>query len=328
MIVSNDRVDGHSCIRQLLQLFAEIVNQVYAEMVCNGRHCHRSRGKNLRYRSLSKLMSLRRAVTLAYLMAESESIAMEKSGYAVGKIDARVGIDECHLGFFVVILVVHVVYVDVHCFVVNAGNLRQHFLCSWPLLLQSSACRGSVRGYPLPLRFRYILATSAVDGEQQCFGEAGTCAEELDLLTDGLVRYATGNTVVVAVTYFAHQIIVSYWIELVSTDTLAQNSLETFPAIRGLHRTVILGSGDGPRLYSVCRKRERSLCYFHATVIEASADSFGNPSRVSGEDVVVRLQTQVAYHTQFDDELVNQFLSKSFVNLTVSQIVFDENVEE
>ena len=36
----------------------------------------------------------------------------------------------------------------------------------------------------------------------------------------------------------------------------------------------------------------------------------------------------MAYHTQLDDELVYQFLCKRLVNLAVSQIVFDENVEE
>ena len=166
-----------------------------------------------------------------------------------------------------------------------------------------------------------ILATSAVDGEQQRFGEVGTCAEELDLLTDGLVRYATGNTVVVAVTYFAHQIIVFVLDRAGIHRYFGAEFLETFRQF-GTPQNGHIGFGRRAEGVQRLQEAERSLCYFHATVIEASADSFGNPSRVSGKDVVVRLHTQVAYHTQFDDELVNQFLSKSFVNLTVSQIVY------
>ena len=53
-----------------------------------------------------------------------------------------------------------------------------------------------------------VFTTSTVDSQQQCFGKIGTCAEELYLLTDFLIGYAAGDTIVVRLTYFAHQIVV------------------------------------------------------------------------------------------------------------------------
>ncbi len=50
----------------------------------------------------------------------------------------------------------------------------------------------------------------------------------------------------------------SYWIDEVSIETLAQNSLK--PRGRSAdHSTVRFGSGAGPRLYRVCRKRNELL---------------------------------------------------------------------
>src|SRR5215213_713038 len=46
----------------------------------------------------------------------------------------------------------------------------------------------------------------------------------------------------------------SYWMELLSSDTCAQNRLKP-SGNAGDHRTVRFGSGAGPRLYSVCRYR-------------------------------------------------------------------------
>src|SRR6188474_3890057 len=47
----------------------------------------------------------------------------------------------------------------------------------------------------------------------------------------------------------------SYWMALVSIDTWAQNRLKPSGSV-GDHNTVRLGSGAGPRLYSVCRNRK------------------------------------------------------------------------
>src|SRR5664279_6273606 len=47
----------------------------------------------------------------------------------------------------------------------------------------------------------------------------------------------------------------SYWMAEVSMDTFAQNFLKDAGSL-SLHSTVRLGSGAGPRLYSVCSMRK------------------------------------------------------------------------
>ena len=75
-----------------------------------------------------------------------------------------------------------------------------------------------------------VLAAALVDGQQQRLGQVAAGAEELDLAADVLIRNAAGDTVVVRVAHFAHQVVV-------------------LPCGRsGLQRIVRFGSGEGPRL--------------------------------------------------------------------------------
>ena len=215
---------------------------------------------------------------------------------------------------------------DVHCFVVNAGNLRQHFLVVVHYLFKVQRIV-SQHGDTFHHYSSGVFATSAVDGKQQCFGKVGACAEELDLLTDGLVGYAAGDTVVVAVAYLAHQVVVLVLDRAGIYGYFGTEFLETFRQF-GAPQHSHVRLGRRAEVVQCLQEAERGFCHLYATVVEASADSFGNPGGVSGEDVIVGLHTQVAYHAQFDDELVNQLLCKSFVNLTVSQIIFNENVKE
>ena len=53
-----------------------------------------------------------------------------------------------------------------------------------------------------------VFATSTVDSKQQSFCQITACTEELDLLAYLLVRYTAGDSVVVRLTYFTHQIII------------------------------------------------------------------------------------------------------------------------
>lgn len=96
----------------------------------------------------------------------------------------------------------------------------------------------------------------------------------------------------------------------------------------GLHRIVRLGSGDRTEVVERLQETERGLGHLRAAVVEASADGFGHPRRVAGEDVVVGLHSEVAHHAELDDELVDQLLREHFVDVAVGQIVLDEDVEE
>ena len=108
-----------------------------------------------------------------------------QTGSTVGNVDGRVGVDECHLCLFVVVLVVHVVN-DVHGIIVNARNLLEHQLVVFEHLVVVEHVRGEC-GYAFEHNGTSLFATAAVDGQQQGFGQVAACAEELDLLADGLV---------------------------------------------------------------------------------------------------------------------------------------------
>ena len=52
------------------------------------------------------------------------------------------------------------------------------------------------------------FAATTIDSQEQSLSEVGTCTEELDLLTDLLIRYAASDTVVIRVTGRAHQVVI------------------------------------------------------------------------------------------------------------------------
>ena len=89
-----------------------------------------------------------------------------------------------------------------------------------------------------------------------------------------------------------------------------------------------VGLGRGTEVVECLQEAERSLCHLRASVVEASADGFGHPCGVAGEDVVVRLHAQVAHHAQLDDKLVDEFLCEGLVDEAVCQVVFNVDVEE
>ena len=67
-------------------------------------------------------------------------------------------------------------------------------------------------------------------------------------------------------------------------ETFAQNSLK--PSGRsGLHNTVMLGSGDGPKLYRVCKKRKEVLVTLVRPSLKRppidSVTHVGSPAKIS-----------------------------------------------
>ena len=96
---------------------------------------------------------------------------------------------------------------DVHRFVVNTGDFCQYLLvvAHYFFEVENITCQyGDVFHH-----YRTgVLTTSAVDGKQQGFRQVAACTEELDLLSDFLVRHAAGDSVVVRLAHFTHQVVV------------------------------------------------------------------------------------------------------------------------
>ena len=248
-----------------------------------------------------------------------------ETGHAVGEIDAGIGVDECHLGLLVVVLVVHVVD-DVHGLVVDAGDLLEHHLVVAHHLLEAQRTLRQRRN-ALDHQRAGVLAATFVNGQQQGLGQVGAGAEELDLAADVLERDAAGDAVVVRVAHFAHQVVVLVLDRAGVGRNLGAEVLESLRQL-GAPENREVRFGRRTEVVERLQEAERGLRHLRATVVEASADGLGHPRRVAGEDVVVGLHAQVAHHAQLNDELVDQLLGERLVDRPVREVVFDEDVEE
>ena len=73
---------------------------------------------------------------------------------------------------------------------------------------------------------------------------------------------------------------------------------------------------------------EVGACYQGTAVQAHTADGFGCPNRVTGEELVVFGRTQETDYTQFHHQVVDKFLRLGFGNHTVFQVAFDINIQE
>ena len=73
------------------------------------------------------------------------------------------------------------------------------------------------------------------------------------------------------------------------------------------HRTVILGSGAGPRFVSVCSMRKLVRVTKPAVEVHA-ADALGRPVRVPAEQRVILRRAQEAHDPKLLHQLVDQLL--------------------
>ena len=96
---------------------------------------------------------------------------------------------------------------DVHRFVINAGNFDQNLLVVVHYFFKFQCVAGQY-GNILHHDCTCVFATSTVDSKQQSFCQITACTEELDLLAYLLVRYTAGDSVVVRLTYFTHQVVI------------------------------------------------------------------------------------------------------------------------
>ncbi len=115
---------------------------------------------------------------------------------AGGKGAADIGVDEGHLGFLVVVFVVHILdqvqHIDVQASqpVQHLDILGQHLV-----VVQVLAGDGGVVGAALLVA---LLVHTAVDGVQQALGQVGAGTEELHLLAGLGGRHAAADGVIVA----------------------------------------------------------------------------------------------------------------------------------
>ena len=174
---------------------------------------------------------------------------------------------------------------DVHCLVVDTGNFGQNFLIVRHYFLEFQCFTGQY-GNTFYHDSTGIFATSAVDGKQQGFCKVGTCPEKLYLLADSLIGYTTCDTIVVAVTYFAHQVIIFVLDGAGIYGYLCTEFLEAFREFWSPKYGQVR-FGRRTEVIQCLQEAEGSLRYLHTPVVETSANGFCYPSRVSSKDIVI-----------------------------------------
>ena len=181
-------------------------------------------------------------------------------------------------------------------------------------------------GFRTDLVFGFFVH-AAVDCVQQGFRQVGACTEELHLFADHHRADAAGNGVVVAVEIRTHQIVV-FVLDGRSID--GHFGAKLFKALRQLFGPQYGDVRFGRRTHVVqgVQHAEVGTGYQRAAVQTHTADGFGCPNRVAGEELVVFGRTQETNHTQFHHQMVDKFLRLGFGNYAVFQVALDVDIQE
>ncbi|CDF21973.1 uncharacterized protein BN736_01705 [Prevotella sp. CAG:617] len=158
---------------------------------------------------------------------------------------------------------------DVHGLVVHAGNLLEHFLVVADYFFKVQRIAGE-DGDSLYHYGTGVFAASAIDGQQQGFSQVTAGSEELYLLTDGLIAYAAGNSVVVASAYFTHEVVVFVLDGAGVNRYLGAEALEAFGQF-GTPQNGHVGFWRRTKVVKCLQETERGLRHLGTAVVEASA---------------------------------------------------------
>ena len=243
---------------------------------------------------------------------------------AGGKGAAHIGVDECHLGFLVVVLVVHILdqvqHVDV-----QAGQPVQHLdiLGQDFVIVQVLAGDGGIVGAALLVA---LLVHTAVDGVQQALGKVGACAEELHLLAGLGGRHAAADGVVIA-PHGLHHVVVLVLDRTGGDGHLGGVLLKGLGQGRGVQHGQV-GLRCGAHVFQRVQEAVAVLGDHAAAVHADAAHLQGRPHGVAGEQLVVAGDAGKLDHAELHDHVVDQLLSLGLGQDAVVQIALDIDIQE
>jgi len=242
---------------------------------------------------------------------------------AGGKGAAHIGVDQGHLGFLVVVLVMHILdqvqHVDV-----QAGQPVQHLdiLGQDFVIGQVLAGDGGIVGAALLVA---LLVHAAVDGVQQALRQVGAGTKELHLLAGLGGRHAAADRVIVAPNGL-HHIIVLVLNRAGVDGHLGSVLLEALRQGRGVQNgQVRLRCGA-----HVLQRVQEAVAVLgdHAAAVHADAAHFqGGPHGVAGEQLVVAGAGKLD-HAELHHHVVDQLLGLALGQGAVRQIALDVDIQE
>ena len=234
------------------------------------------------------------------------------------------GIVQCHLGLFVGVLVVHVVNHVHGVHILVCKPREQRLVARHHVFVIECAVSGQI-GHRGDLLAADFFAT-AVEGHQQGLREVDTSAEELHILTEGHCRDAASDSVVIAIT-FTHQVVV-FVLHRVGLD--GDVSAVILPTLRQAlspkHGHVRFRCGA--EVFEGVEHTEGGLRHERTAVQAHTAERFGGPGGVTGEEVVVLRGTELTVHAQVEHVIVDEFLSAFFGEDASVDITLQVDVQE
>ena len=203
---------------------------------------------------------------------------------------------QCHQCSFVAVFIVHVVNDVQGSNVLGCQPIHEFVHARKDSVVVQDFVHNRF-GFRADLVFGFFVH-AAVDCVQQGFCQVGTGAEELHLFADNHWAHAAGNSVVIAIEVRTHQVVV-FVLDRRSVDRYFGAVL--FKALWQLFRPQDSNVWLRRRTHVVqcVQHAEVGACYQGTAVQAHTADRFGCPNRVAGEELIVFRSTQETDHTQF-----------------------------
>ena len=229
---------------------------------------------------------------------------MRETCNTCGEGTAYIRIDQCHLGCLIVIFIMHIldqvqcIYIDIckpihHCIILLHNLIIIKVLRSNWLILWSNL-------------YFILLVNTTVDRIEETFCKVCSGAEELHLLTGLCCRYTTADCIIIT-PYRLHDIIILILDRAGLDGDVCCISLEVLRKIGGVkYRDVWLRSRShilqGMKNTIIC------LCHHMTTVYTDTGKIDSSPYRISGEKLVVRLNTCKLDHTELHGHVIDELL--------------------
>ena len=247
-----------------------------------------------------------------------------EAGNTGSKGSAYIGINQSHLGSFVVILIMHVLDQVQHIHIQISQPVHHAvILLNDLIIVQVLGSDRLVLGTNL-LAGLYIH--TAVDSVQQALSQVGSCAEELHLFTGLGSGYAAADAVIVA-PYRLHHIVVLILDGAGADRNVCRVLLKVLRQSGGIQNSQVRLRRGTHILQSV--QETVVVLGNHRTAVYADTANFqGSPYRVAGKQLVVRGNTGELHHTELHNQVVDQFLCLALGQSAGFQISLNVDIQE
>ena len=174
--------------------------------------------------------------------------------------------------------------------------------------------------------FAGLFVLTAIDGEQQGFGQIGPGTEELHHLAEFHGRHAAGNAIIITIGR-THNLIVFILDSAGLDGNFCRILLKALRQTLGPEHRQIRFRGRAEVLQRM-QDTERVLRHQRTAVLSHTTYRFGYPNGVTGKEFIVFRRAQHPHHAQLNDQLIHEFLRLGLSDSAAFQIALNINIKE